>query len=240
MRFKLELAYDGTRYSGWQIQPNAITVQAKLEQALSKVFNQAVQLVGCGRTDAGVHAKMFFAHFDLEFEPDADAVFRINQVLPSDIAVINLDIVNDDFHARFDARSRTYEYYIHFQKDPFLVNKSYFSWKELNLKALNDCCTVLLRYTDFASFCKAGADNKTSICELEAAFWEMQGKQLVFTIKANRFLRNMVRAIVGTMLDVGLGKSSIEEFKQIIEAMDRGKSGKSAAACGLYLMKVDY
>lgn len=240
MRSTLRISYDGTNYSGWQRQPNAITVQEEIENALSKLLQTPTSVMGCGRTDAGVHALDFILHFDHKDSLQENLRFRLNQLLPKDIAVHEINIVKDDFHSRFDAISRTYEYHAHLEKDPFLMNKSLFLWKAPNQKSLIDCCTVLLDYSDFASFCKSGADNKTTLCDLQFAHWTFSQNKLKFEIKANRFLRNMVRSIVGTMLDVGLGKTSIEEFREIIEAKDRKQSGKSAAACGLYLSKIEY
>lgn len=211
-----------------------------MEKALSKLLQETIAVMGCGRTDAGVHALDFILHFDHSDPLDDNLHFRLNQLLPPDIAVHEIGEVEGGFHARFDAVSRTYEYHAHLQKDPFLKNKSLFLWRAPNQKLLMDCCTILLEYADFASFCKSGANNKTTLCDLQFAHWTFQNDRLKFEIKANRFLRNMVRSIVGTMLDVGVGKTSLNEFKDIIEAKDRKRSGKSAAACGLYLSKIEY
>ncbi len=240
MRFKLQLAYDGTNYSGWQRQPNALTVQEEFEMALSKVLNKECKVMGCGRTDAGVHARFFVLHFDFEEEMHPQFVFRMNQLLPPSIAVFDVVKVADNFHARFDAKSRTYHYLMHFSKDPFLSERSAFLYKEPDLEQMNECASILLEYDDFASFCKSGAENKTSICKIEKAEWFKEGGVFRFEIKADRFLRNMVRAIVGTMIEVGIEKRKLEDFRAVIEAKDRRSSGKSAAACGLYLVDVAY
>ncbi len=240
LRYKLTISYDGTEYSGWQIQPNATTVQEVVEQSLSKVLNRQIRVVGCGRTDAGVHASCYVLHFDYPGEIESKLLFKMNQVLPPSVAVLDLELVEFDFHARFDASSRTYHYLVHFQKDPFKYMKSTFLFQAVDMAQMNECAALLLDYDDFASFCKAGADNKTTLCNIYEADWTQIGDQMKFVIKADRFLRNMVRAIVGTMLDVGSGKITVAEFKAIIEAKDRSKSGKSAAACGLYLAGVEY
>lgn len=240
LRAKARISYDGTNYSGWQRQPNARTVQEEMEKALSKLLQTNVSVMGCGRTDAGVHAKDFILHFDHKDVLSDKLEFRLNQLLPADIAVHEVQETHDEFHARFDAISRTYEYHAHLEKDPFLVDRSLFLWRAPNQKLLHDCCTILKDYSDFASFCKSGADNKTTLCDLHYAEWEFEGSRMKFEIKANRFLRNMVRSIVGTMLEVGIGKRTVGEFREIIEAKDRQRSGKSAAACGLYLSKIEY
>lgn len=211
-----------------------------MEQSLSKVLNEKVEVMGCGRTDSGVHAEQFFLHCELSQEPHDKALFRLNQVLPGDIAVIQLFPVVKDFHARFDATARSYTYKIHFRKDPFKSGRSLFLFKTVKLNLLRACSEILLETRDFASFCKSGADNKTTLCDVRKAEWLETEDGLEFHITADRFLRNMVRALVGTMLEVGNEQRSIEEFKQIIELKDRQASGKSAAACGLYLSAVEY
>ena len=240
LRIALYISYDGTAYSGWQKQPNALTIQEVLEQALSKILRQEISVMGCGRTDAGVHALDFCLHFDMNAELPNHFVFRMNQLLPKDIAVKECKQVSDTFHSRFDALSRTYIYRINTQKDPFLWNKSLLVHEEPNLKLLNDCCTILCAFEDFASFARSGGDNKTTLCDIMEAKWYTTENGFEFKITANRFLRNMVRAVVGTMLDVAMGKTSLIEFKEIIEAKDRRKSSKSAAACGLYLAEIKY
>lgn len=208
--------------------------------ALSKVLSETISVVGCGRTDAGVHATDFCLHFDTDKVPNDQFVFRLNQLLPHDIAVKSFRIEKDDFHARFDAVSRSYEYHLHFNKDPFKQNRSLHLLKKPDIVAMNQCASLLLKYQDFASFCKAGADNMTTICHLTEAKWDEYQGGMVFKISANRFLRNMVRAVVGTMLEVGSGKRTVDEFKEVIEACDRKASGKSAAGWALYLTNVEY
>ena len=240
MRFILKLSYNGTAYHGWQRQENANSVQSMIENALKKITGSAIELTGCGRTDTGVHAKCYYAHFELDRKPDKEIVYKLNSVLPPDIAIAYCKRTDNSFHARFDAVSREYRYFIHSQKNPFLINQSYFVSKTLDLEAMNKACEILMEYEDFASFCKKGADNKTTLCKLMEARWEQKKDQLVFTIKADRFLRNMVRAIVGAMVDVGLNKLSLEDFRKIIEAKNNQFTGTSVAACGLYLWDVRY
>jgi tRNA pseudouridine38-40 synthase len=240
MRFILKLSYNGTAYHGWQKQENANSVQSMIENALKKITGLSIDIMGCGRTDTGVHAKCYFAHFEMEEEPDIELVYKLNSVLPSDIAIEECKKADDDFHARFDAVSREYRYFIHFKKNPFLINQSYFVSKKLDVERMNKACEILKEYEDFASFCKKGADNKTTLCKLIKAHWEEINNQLIFTIIADRFLRNMVRAIVGAMVDVGLHKISLEDFKNIIEAKNNQFTGTSVAACGLFLWDVRY
>lgn len=236
----MNISYDGTNYSGWQRQPNAVTVQEKIEEALFTLVREKIAVMGCGRTDAGVHAKDFCIHFETDNLPQSTFLFRLNQILPPDIAAHSCKEVAPNFHSRFDAVSRTYEYHVHLNKDPFLYGKSLFLFAEPNLKLLKDCCTVLLAEEDFAAFCKSGAENKTTICHMTEANWTRDDHKFVFRVTANRFLRNMVRAIVGTCLEVGLGKLSLDEFTEIVKSKDRKQSSKSAAACGLYLVEVKY
>ena len=240
MKFILKLSYNGTAYHGWQKQDNANSVQSMIENALKIITGLAIDIVGCGRTDTGVHANCYFAHFEMEEWLESELAYKLNSVLPSDIAIEYCENIDDNFHARFDAKSRENRYFIHSQKNPFLVNQSYFLSKTLDLQAMNKACEILKEYDDFASFCKKGADNKTTFCRLMQAKWERKNHQFVFTIKADRFLRNMVRAIVGAMLDVGLGKLALDDFRQIIEAKNNQFSGTSVAACGLYLWDVKY
>lgn len=242
MRYFLHLAYDGSNYHGWQRQLNANTVQEELEGALAKLFRTKVGVLGCGRTDTGVHASDFYAHFNFEGEiEDFDkTIFKLNYILPHDIAIYNLFEVGEKAHARFDATDRSYEYWMHFVKDPFLKGKSVFIPYKLDRKILDRACEILLRHEDFAAFCKAGSDVKTTLCNLTEARWEERGNRLVFCITANRFLRNMVRAIVGTMIDLGRGKITLEEFEKIINSGERSSAGASASPQGLYLTKVAY
>lgn len=242
-RFFLQIAYDGTTYHGWQIQDNAHTVQAELNNAIHTITgNKNIETTGCGRTDTGVHAKQFFLHFDIDElpMPEKDLVHKLNRLLSSGIAVISLKKTNDDAHARFDAVSRTYEYFIHHQKNPFLLNRSWFYYASLDYDLMNHAAQSLLNFDDFASFCKAGASSKTTLCKVSEAYWEKTEAGWKFTITADRFLRNMVRAIVGTMIEVGKGSATVEDFIQSIEKKSRTAAGESVPACGLYLVNIKY
>ncbi|WP_410220448.1 tRNA pseudouridine(38-40) synthase TruA [Pedobacter sp.] len=242
-RFFIEISYDGTDFHGWQIQPNAITVQFCLDKALSTFFRQEVNTVGCGRTDTGVHATQFFAHFDLkeisEFKSQA-AITGINALLPFSIAVRNIFEVDLDANSRFDAVSRTYKYYIHFNKDPFKVNRSWLYKWPLDLHMMNEAAAALMDYTDFSCFSKSKTQTFTNNCKLMHAKFEETDGGLVFTVKADRFLRNMVRAIVGTLIMVGKGDIGVDEVKKIVESKSRSNAGQSVPACGLYLFHIAY
>ena len=240
MKYILNLAYDGSVYHGWQKQENAISVEETIENAFFKLLGKNIEIIGCGRTDTGVHAKYYIAHFEYNLEIDKEIVYKLNSILPNDIAIYKCYKTNGNFHARFDAISREYKYYIHFKKEPFLFNRSYYMNKELNIELMNDACKILLLNNDFISFCKKGADNKTTICELMLAKWEIENNQIVFTIKADRFLRNMVRSIVGYMINIGLDKITLNKFIEIIEQKKSNQTGFSAPACGLYLTNVTY
>lgn len=242
-RYFLRLAYDGTNYHGWQVQDNAHTVQAELERKVSILLGEKIQITGCGRTDAGVHAREFFAHFnseDFKFNPN-DFVYKLNRFLPKDIAVFDLFEVDAEMHARFSALSRTYKYYINRKKSPFSRNYSYFFNGNLDVKAMMQASEYIKEYSDFTSFSKLHTQTATNICQIEKVYWEdYDDGRLVFTITANRFLRNMVRAIVGTLLEVGKHKIVPETVKNIIEAKDRSLAGFSVPANGLFLEKVTY
>jgi tRNA pseudouridine38-40 synthase len=243
-RYFIRFSYNGTRYHGWQIQQNAPSVQETLTDAISKLSGLSVALVGCGRTDTGVHAKEFYAHFDagrkiLDTELD-HLVFRLNRFLPQDIAISWIRQVPGDLHARFSASSRTYRYYAHTFKDPFLTEISWFVHDVPDLNVLNQGARLLMKYEDFTSFSKLHTDVKNNICQLVEAKWDESGHRLMFTITADRFLRNMVRAIVGTLMDLGQGKISMAQFEGIIEAKNRSGAGQSVPAHGLYLEKVVY
>ncbi len=256
MRFFITLSYDGTRYHGWQIQPNGNSIQQELQEALSILLRQPVEVVGAGRTDTGVHAKMMVAHFDLDLtkpplkaeessslkeELERVLAYKLNKLLPQDIAVQEVRQVADDMHARFSATSRTYHYYIHTRKDPFLAAYSWQIPYPLDFGKMNEAAKVLLEYKDFTSFSKVGTDVKTNLCDLKEAYWEeVAPGQWRFTITANRFLRNMVRAIVGTLVEVGRGRISIEEMRQIIEAKDRCQAGESVPGKALFLVDIKY
>ena len=240
MRYFLELAYRGSAYHGWQRQPNAVTVQEKVEDALAILLREPVEVVGAGRTDTGVHARQLFAHFDLEAELSPDFVFKMNSVLPMDIAVRSLLKMKPEAHARFDALSRTYEYHVVLEKDPFSLESAYFLKRKPDLKKMNEAAKMLMEYSDFKCFSRSRTDVRTYTCRIEEAYWEKRGESLMFTIKADRFLRNMVRAVVGTLLEIGWGKLEIEELHQIIKSKNRSEAGASVPAHGLYLTKVEY
>lgn len=241
MRYFLEFAYKGTNYHGWQYQPNAISVQETLTKALSTILKTPIELVGAGRTDTGVHAKQMFAHFDSDSEIDTNLVLhKLNSFLPKDIAVLAFHKVHDDAHARFDANKRKYEYHIHTQKDVFESDNSWYYHNYLNLDLMNEACKILFNHTDFECFSKVNTDVNTFNCKIYEANWTRINDRIVFTIAADRFLRNMVRAIVGTMIYIGLEKVSLQEFEEIINSKDRKKAGFSVPAHGLYLTKVEY
>jgi len=244
-RYFVKLAYDGTLYHGWQVQKTANSVQETITRALQvRLKHEDISLVGCGRTDTGVHALEFFAHFDLvdsvsQLELD-DLTFRLNKQLPKDIVIYRMNPVPPGMHARFSAVSRTYKYFLHTEKDPFLNAYSYFLFGDLNMDLMNKASALLLKYEDFTSFARLHSKSETNICNIQEAGWKKDGHKIVFTITADRFLRNMVRAIVGTILDLGRDKISLDDFKEIVEVKDRSKAGKSAAARGLFLVQVAY
>lgn len=241
MRYFIQFSYCGKAYHGWQGQPNAITVQQVLQECLSTLVKQAVVLVGAGRTDTGVHAKQMFAHFDVQVALNIeDIVYRINAFLPDDIAVQRLFGVPDQAHARFDALERTYEYFVVQQKNPFYIESAHYVKIPLDVEKMNESAALLLQYRDFECFSKSNTDVQTFICDVKEAQWAMKGDVLVFTIRANRFLRNMVRAIVGTLLEVGSGKRSANDVKAVINSKDRSLAGPSVPAKGLYLTKISY
>jgi len=245
MRYFLQLSFKGTGYHGWQEQSNSPdTIQKICKDAISKVLNHPVKLSGAGRTDTGVHAEMFFAHFDSPLENLAEEknkwLHKFNSVTPFTIAFQDILKVKPDAHARFDATSRTYRYDIANRKNPFLYNNTLFFPYQLDVDKMNKTCATLKKYKDFSSFKKTHSNNKTDTCTIKSANWEMQGDKLSFTITADRFLRNMVRAIVGTMLNVGNGKCSHADFCKIIEGKNRSHAGASVAACGLYLTSIEY
>jgi tRNA pseudouridine38-40 synthase len=242
-RYFIFLSYRGTSYHGWQLQPHSVTVQKIIEEALSVVINEPISTIGAGRTDAGVHASYFCAHFDCT-NPDLltikNLVFRLNQYLPADISVSSIKKVLPDANARYSAISRTYKYYISRFKDPFSEHSSWYLHGNIDITAMNAACEILFRHEDFTSFSKLHSDAKTNICRIYSAAWEKAGSQLVFTIRADRFLRNMVRAIVGTMIEVGFGKISLREFEDIILAKNRCEAGRSVPAKGLFLVDIEY
>ncbi len=241
-RYFIQLSYDGTNYHGWQIQPNGITVQEVLGKVLSTISREKVSLTGAGRTDTGVHASFFVAHFDSENENlcSQRIIYSINCMLPHDIAVQNIYKVRPEAHARFDALSRSYEYYLSKSKDPFTRFYSDKQSIKPDLLKMNEAAAKLYNYSDFTSFSRLGSDVKTNNCKIYEARWSDQGNRLVFSIKADRFLRNMVRAIVGTLLEVGWNKLTVEGFPKIIEMKYRGAAGASAPAKGLFLTDIIY
>lgn len=241
MRYFIELAYNGSKYHGWQNQPAAVSVQETLEKAFHMLLQEETPLTGAGRTDAGVHATRYFAHFDTANISDTEVfVFKMNSVLPPDISVYDLFPVNPDAHARFDATSRSYEYHIVQHKDPFSFEFAHYVKNELDVEKMNEAAMILTEYRDFKSFSRSRTDVKTYNCRIDKAFWEEQENKLVFHITADRFLRNMVRAVVGTLLEVGLGKIAPERLHEIIQSRDRQKAGASVPAKGLFLTKIEY
>lgn len=240
-RYFIALQYDGTNYHGWQIQQNANSVQAELNKALSTFLQEEINVTGAGRTDTGVHAKQMYAHFDLEKEIDCDDLkFKLNNLLPFDIACNKVHNVHNEAHTRFDATSRTYEYWLTQHKNPFLINKAWFYPQQLDLDLMNKAAEELKNHTDFSCFSKSHTDTYTNDCDITYAKWEIRGDIIVFTVSANRFLRNMVRAIVGTLIEIGKEKINLEQFKEVILSKNRSNAGTSVPAHGLYLTKVEY
>ncbi|WP_026450625.1 tRNA pseudouridine(38-40) synthase TruA [Aequorivita capsosiphonis] len=241
MRYFLEIAYKGTDYFGWQRQPKQISVQEVLEESLSTLLRKEIKITGAGRTDTGVHAKQLFAHFDFEeIRNLRELIFRLNSFLPKDIAIKNIFRVKDDAHARFHANQREYEYIVSLQKNPFSEDFAFQIHNKPKVHLMNEAADLLLHHRDFQCFSRSNTDVKTYNCTIVKANWEAKDNTLIFTIAADRFLRNMVRAIVGTLLDVGYGKTSLEDFKIILDSKRREEAGASAPAKGLYLKKVDY
>lgn len=241
-RYFIQLAYNGTRYHGWQIQPNANTVQEELNKAISLLLREEVNVVGAGRTDTGVHASFFIAHFELKkaLKDTTRFCFKLNSFLPNDIRIDKIYQVKNDMHARFSAVSRTYHYYISNKKEPFNNEFTSIIPFQLHIEKMNEASKVLFDYSDFTSFSKLHTDVKTNDCKIMEAEWRLEDGRIVFEIKADRFLRNMVRAIVGTLLKVGQDKLTIDEFRTIIEKKDRGVAGASAKAKGLFLTHIEY
>lgn len=243
-RYFIRLNYNGARYNGWQMQRNALSVQEVVTRALCDILAKEVSLVGCGRTDTGVHAREFFAHFDLPQPLTKNRMerlaFRLNRYLPPDIAVQSVFRVDPFLHARYNAISRTYRYYIHTEKDPFMENISWFIFGGLDVPLMNEAAKILTMTSDFTSFAKLHSASKTNNCRVSTASWEQQAHRLVFTITADRFLRNMVRAIVGTLVRLGQHKIGLPEFLSVIEGKDRSLAGSSAPAHGLFLERVEY
>ncbi|AWG21547.1 tRNA pseudouridine(38-40) synthase TruA [Flavobacterium faecale] len=241
MRYFIKLAYNGTSYHGWQYQPNVASVQETLNKALSVLLNKETNVMGAGRTDTGVHAREMFAHFDHDSLIDIPKlVHKLNSFLPADIAIYDLIPVADDAHCRFDATKRTYQYHINTQKDVFLPEKSWFLKQKLDLDLMNQASKLLFNHVNFQCFSKVNTDVNTFDCTIFEAEWQQNGTHLIFTISANRFLRNMVRAIVGTLVNVGMHKITLTDFETIIKSKSRDKAGTSVPAHGLYLTKIEY
>jgi tRNA pseudouridine38-40 synthase len=242
MRYFIELAYNGKNYHGWQKQPNAPSVQGQIESKLSILLKKEIEVVGCGRTDTGVHAKQYFLHIELDQPVDTVKLgYQLNSILPKDISVYRVFEVAETAHARFSATAREYEYWISTRPDPFANEQSLLCSTPLNIAAMNEAAKLLLSHTDFECFSKVHTDVKTFDCHITKALWEERSNhKLVFTIAANRFLRNMVRAIVGTLLNVGKGKISIAEVQAILDSKNRSEAGESVAAHGLFLTQISY
>ena len=242
MRYFVTFSYNGSRYHGWQIQPNGDSVQARLQHALSLLLRSEIIVTGAGRTDAGVHARMMVAHFDFESQIDVQQLaYKLNKLLPYDIAVSKVELVADDLHARFSATSRMYRYYLHTEKNPFLSNTSCELHYPLDFNKMNEAAKLLMEYEDFGAFCKSHADVKTTLCRVTVAEWKHTSPTTwYFEIRANRFLRNMVRAVVGTLVDVGRGRVSMEKFRKIIEGKKRTEAGESMPAHALFLEDITY
>lgn len=242
MRYFLTFSYNGTPFHGWQRQPNVISVQEVMEDALSNLLRTPISLTAAGRTDTGVHARQMIAHFDanLTKEIEENLVRLLNRYLKTEIAIDRLDCVQKYAHARFDAISRTYEYHIDLIKNPFRKELAYQVNHPLNFELMNEAAQLMMRFEDFESFSKTNTDVKTFLCNITQAHWETRDNGAIFTITANRFLRNMVRAIVGTLIEVGIGKISVEEVVRIIECKDRSQAGFSVPASGLYLTEIRY
>lgn len=242
-RYFIYLSFNGKNYCGWQIQPNGVSVQQRLEESLSILLREKINVTGAGRTDAGVHASLMVAHFDVDQTISGLLLLlvdKLNRILPPDIAVQEIKPVRPDAHARFDAISRTYRYYLTDKKDPFRQDFIYKVSKQPDFDLMNRAAEILRETTDFTSFSKLHTDVKTNNCRVTYARWEKDGDIWVFTIRADRFLRNMVRAIVGTLLEVGRGKLSLEEFRQVIESKDRGNAGTSVPGHALFLVDIEY
>jgi len=241
LRYFIEISYHGKNYFGWQMQPDVISVQEKITKGISTILRQEIAIVGAGRTDAGVHASQMFAHFDVDTALSENFTYKLNAILPDDIVIHKTILVADDAHARFDATSRSYEYKIFLGRNPFILDTSWQLYqKNIDVALMNEVASILLEYEDFECFSKVKTDVHTFNCTITEAKWIQNGSELTFHISANRFLRNMVRAIVGTLLDVGFGKISASDFRAIIESKNRSKAGVSVPARALFLTKVAY
>ncbi|MBP7809516.1 MAG: tRNA pseudouridine(38-40) synthase TruA [Bacteroidia bacterium] len=245
-RYFIKLAYNGTNYNGWQVQENTPnTIQQVLEEKLTMLLKEPIEVMGCGRTDTGVHARNYFAHFNCQntdlTENSEHWVYKLNNVLPPDISIFFIQKVKEDAHARFDAITRTYHYYLHQHKNPFVENFSWHQYGEIDFELMNKACEILLQTSDFTSFSKVNTQTKTNICLVSEATWiQLDENEWCFVITADRFLRNMVRAIVGTLMMVGRHKISLEDFKKIIDNKNRSDAGSSAPAHALFLTDIKY
>ena len=242
MRYFIILSYDGTRYHGWQVQPNGMSVQGELQRCLSLLLRREVGVTGAGRTDAGVHARMMVAHFDFDGEMNGQQLaYKLNRVLPFDIAVQKVVAVSSDMHARFSALSRTYHYYIYTQKSPFERHYGCYMHYELDFDLMNEAASLLTSYEDFGAFCKAHTDVKTTLCQVTKAEWHQTSPTTwYFEITANRFLRNMVRAVVGTLIEVGRHRLTLDDFRRVIEGKCRSDAGESMPGNALFLERIEY
>lgn len=241
MRYFLYLSYNGTNYHGWQVQDNAITVQQVLNESLSTLLRKDIMAMGSGRTDTGVHARMQVVHFDVEEELDGpQLVAKLNRFLPRDIAVHQMKAVHPEANTRFDATSRQYHYLMHTHKSPFLENLSYGFYQPLDVEAMNQACEKLLQWKDFECFSRVKTEVNNFYCDIFEAKWLTENENLLFSVRANRFLRGMVRAIVGTLIDVGQGKTGLNDFSDILESRDRRKAGRAVPPQGLYLNDIVY
>jgi len=242
LRYFIELAYKGTNYHGWQVQPDSISIQELINNAFTTIFRTPIAVVGAGRTDTGVHAEQLYAHVDFKHEINiGEVVYKLNSLLPHDIVVESIIKSNENMHARFDATGRSYEYRIFLGRNPFLMDTTWqLNNTKLNIVKMNEAADILLTYTNFKCFSRTNSNVKTYNCDVRRAEWVQTNKLLIFHITADRFLRNMVRAIVGTLIDVGTGKINLEEFKQILESENRCNAGTSAPARGLFLTQVTY
>jgi len=241
LRYFLELSYNGKNYFGWQIQPDVVSVQEKINKSISTILREEIAVVGAGRTDAGVHASQMYAHFDTEKEIPENILYRLNSILPDDIVINNFIKVKEDAHTRFDAISRSYEYRIWLGRNPFLLDTRWqLHHQKINVALMNKAAEILFEYENFECFSKVKTDVNTFNCKVTEAKWTVINNELTFYITANRFLRNMVRAIVGTLLEVGTSKITITDFRKIIESRNRSNAGVSVPAKGLFLTKVLY
>ena len=245
-RYFLKISFDGTNYNGWQVQKNSSqTVQQKINEGLSQLLNEKIEIFGCCRTDTGVHAKELYAHFDSEKilvgnKTKVHWIYKFNKMIPKDISIDEICKVKEDASARFDATARTYQYFIHQKRNPFLLGHSYYYYGELDLLLMNKASVLLKKYDDFTAFSKISTQAKSNICKIYKAEWKQKDDKLIFTIRANRFLRGMVRMITGTMISLGKYKMTLDEFRKVIESKDCRNAGALAPACGLFLTKVEY